>query len=259
MPVTADQIADITRGTVDLYRNAEQAVLGQVTRYLAQGTVYVCAAGRCNHNKIGWAGPNKGLGNSKLIGIEMANDNKGEPWPPAQLDAARRATAAIMRRIGADPRRRLAGHYEHQPFIGRPAGEGSTKSDPFGVDMKAERPRVAALMKEDELTPDDLNKIKAAIDARADQLEASIDSKVKAVETRIKAELAGLPADIFDVTFNDTTHPGRRFFELLGDLGAYRGYASAAKDFDEKSIPANAPVRRWTAAADAILKSSESA
>jgi GNAT superfamily N-acetyltransferase len=37
MPVTADQIADITRGTVDLYRNAEQAVLGQVTRYLAQG------------------------------------------------------------------------------------------------------------------------------------------------------------------------------------------------------------------------------
>jgi GNAT superfamily N-acetyltransferase len=37
MPVTADQITDITRGTVDLYRNAEQAVLGQVTRYLAQG------------------------------------------------------------------------------------------------------------------------------------------------------------------------------------------------------------------------------
>lgn len=37
MPVTADQIDDITRGTVDLYRAAEQAILQQVTRRLAAG------------------------------------------------------------------------------------------------------------------------------------------------------------------------------------------------------------------------------
>lgn len=117
------------------------------------GTIYLCAAGRCNHNKVGWAGPNKGLGNTKLLGIEMANDNKGEPWPEVQLDAARRATAVIMRKLGANPLKRLAAHYEHQPYAGRPPGEGSTKSDPAGVDMKAERPRVAALMTGDSDMP----------------------------------------------------------------------------------------------------------
>lgn len=114
------------------------------------GTVYVCAAGRCNHNKVGWDGPNKGLGNSRLLGIEMANDNRGEPWPAVQLDAARRATAAILKRLGADPMRRLAAHYEHQPWATRPQGEGSTKSDPAGVRMVDERPRVAALMRGDD-------------------------------------------------------------------------------------------------------------
>jgi hypothetical protein len=114
------------------------------------GTLYVCASGRCNHNKVGWDGPNKGLGNTKLIGIEMSNDNKGEPWPEVQLDAARRATAVIMRKLGADPMRRLAAHYEHQPYATRPPGETSTKSDPYGVDMTKERPRVAALMTGDD-------------------------------------------------------------------------------------------------------------
>src|SRR6187402_3716492 len=51
------------------------------------GTAYICAAGRCNHNKTGWGGPNKGLGNTSLFGIEMANDNRGEPFPPVQLEA----------------------------------------------------------------------------------------------------------------------------------------------------------------------------
>lgn len=115
------------------------------------GTVYVVAAGRCNHNKVGWSGVNKGLGNTRLLGIEMANDNRGEPWPPVQLDAARRATAAILRKLGVDPMRRLAGHYEHQPAAGRPAGETSTKTDPAGVVMRDERRRVAALMKGDDM------------------------------------------------------------------------------------------------------------
>jgi hypothetical protein len=151
------------------------------------GTIYVCAAGRCNHNKVGWAGPNRGLGNTALLGIEMANDNKGEPWPAAQLDAARRATAAIMRRLGADPRKRLAGHYEHQPYAGRPPGETSTKSDPYGVDMTKERPRVAALMTtevEDELNDADKKwltaEITRLIDARADQIETNLATTLPA-------------------------------------------------------------------------------
>ncbi|WP_433793931.1 peptidoglycan recognition protein family protein [Actinoplanes sp. CA-252034] len=157
--------------------NTAPAPIAQLMIY-RDGVVYVCAAGRCNHNKIGWAGPNKGLGNTQLLGIEMANDNKGEPWPTAQLDAARRATAAIMRRLGADPLRRLAAHYEHQPYVGRPPGEGSTKSDPYGVDMTKERPRVAALMEENELNADDRKWLSAEIaklvDARVDQVAADV-------------------------------------------------------------------------------------
>jgi hypothetical protein len=120
------------------------------------GTLYICAAGRCNHNKLGWSGPNKGLGNTRLLGIEMANDNRGEPWPAVQLDAVRRATAVIMRKLGADPMRRLAAHYEHQPSAGRPAGETSVKTDPLGVVMSRERPRVAAIMEGDSVSKQDV-------------------------------------------------------------------------------------------------------
>jgi hypothetical protein len=130
------------------------------------GRVYVVASGRCNHNLVGWAGPNKGLGNTRLLGIEMANDNLGEPWPAAQLDAARRATAAIMRRLGADPMRRLAGHYEHQPAAGHPAGATSFKTDPLGVHMPDERPRVAALMNgEDDMATISQTDFDARMDA----------------------------------------------------------------------------------------------
>lgn len=127
------------------------------------GTAYICAAGRCNHNKVGWAGPNKGLGNTSLFGIEMANANDGEPWPEVQLAAARKITAAIFKRLGTDPRKRLAGHYEHQPYKGRPAGETSTKSDPYGVSMTAARAAVYAIMTgkttgDDDVEIEDLNK-----------------------------------------------------------------------------------------------------
>jgi len=145
---TAGSRTATAQGEVNVILNGSTSAPPPIAQLMIwrDGTVYVCAAGRCNHNKVGWAGPNKGLGNTQLLGIEMANDNRGEAWPAVQLDAARRATAAIMRRFNADPARRLAGHYEHQPYAGRPAGETSTKSDPFGVDMAAERKRVSALI-----------------------------------------------------------------------------------------------------------------
>jgi hypothetical protein len=163
------------------------------------GVVYVCAAGRCNHNKVGWAGRNKGLGNSALLGIEMANNNRGEPFPEVQLRAARHATAAIMRRLGADPRGRLAGHYEHQPKEGKPPGERSTKTDPKGVDMSDERARVAALMdghagfaaklQEDDMTPDQDARLKR-LEAQLKQLTAKLDG-LPAAEGRHKIGIVG--------------------------------------------------------------------
>lgn len=156
------------QGEVNVILNGSETAPPPIAQLMLwrDGTFYVCAAGRCNHNKIGWDGPNEGLGNTKLLGIEMSNDNKGEPWPEAQLDAARRGTAAIMRRLGADPMRRLAAHYEHQPYATRPPGETSTKSDPYGVDMKDERPRVAALMEEDAMTKTEFLSLLADGDVR---------------------------------------------------------------------------------------------
>ncbi|MEU7904102.1 N-acetylmuramoyl-L-alanine amidase [Actinoplanes sp. NPDC049118] len=156
---TAGSRTSTAQGEVNVILHGSATAPPPIAQIMAyrDGTLYLCAAGRCNHNKVGWAGPNKGLGNTRLLGIEMANDNRGEPWPAAQLDAVRRATAVIMRRLGADPMKRLAAHYEHQPYEGRPPGEGSTKSDPYGVVMTKERPRVAAIMEGDDVTKSELH------------------------------------------------------------------------------------------------------
>jgi hypothetical protein len=145
---TAGSRNSTAQGEVNVILNGSPTAPPPIAQMMIfrDGTVYVCAAGRCNHNKVGWAGPNKGLGNTALFGIEMANDNRGEPWSAQQLNAARVATVVIMKKIGADPRKRMAGHYEHQPAQGRPPGETSTKTDPKGVSMSAERSRVYALM-----------------------------------------------------------------------------------------------------------------
>lgn len=127
----ADEVRVLINGSTSAPPPIAQLMLDR------DGTFYVVAAGRCNHNKVGWDGPNEGLGNTRLIGIEMANDNRGEIWAPAQVEAARIGTAAIMRRLGADPRRRLAAHFEHQP---------GAKTDPLGFKMGAERQRVYDIM-----------------------------------------------------------------------------------------------------------------
>jgi len=104
--------------------------------YLSRtGTWWVGASGLCYHALIGQKGPHRGYGNSALIGIEAANDNRGEPWPAAQVDAYIRGVAAICRHMGwsADV---VVGHREHQ----------NDKSDPYGIDMNDFRRRVASLL-----------------------------------------------------------------------------------------------------------------
>ena len=108
------------------------------------GTLYICAAGRCNHNKIGWGGPNRGLGNRQLLGIEMANDNRGEPWSTAQLDAARKATAVIMKRLGDEAARGAL----RTPAVRRPSRRRDVREvgpvrrrDGEGAPEGARRPR----------------------------------------------------------------------------------------------------------------------
>ena len=104
--------------------------------YLSRtGTWWVGASGLCYHVLIGQRGPHRGYGNAALIGVEAANDNRGEPWPAVQVDAYIRGVAAICRHMGwsSDV---VVGHREHQ----------TDKTDPLGIDMHDFRRRVAALL-----------------------------------------------------------------------------------------------------------------
>jgi hypothetical protein len=123
--------------------------------YLSRsGEWTVGASGRCNHVLVGDKGPHRGFGNSFLIGIEAQNDNRGEPWPAAQLRSYERGVAAICRRMGW-PASVVVAHREHQ----------SGKSDPLGIDMTDFRRTVAELIEGDEvaITDEDVERIRRAI------------------------------------------------------------------------------------------------
>lgn len=102
------------------------------------GTLYVIAAGRCNHAGDGnWRGIT--TGNSNFIGIEAENmGTPADPWPEVQLDAYVRGAAAILKNVGA-PSSMCCGHREYALPPGR-------KSDPHTIDMEAFRANVAAVM-----------------------------------------------------------------------------------------------------------------
>ena len=97
--------------------------------YLSRtGDWHVVASGRCNHVRVGWAGPFKGSGNTRLLGIE-AQHAAGEAWTDVQYRSYVRGVAALVRRTGWG----VAGHKEHQPGG---HGHSSSKTDPaFNMDQ----------------------------------------------------------------------------------------------------------------------------
>ncbi|GAB3142504.1 hypothetical protein GCM10027290_17160 [Micromonospora sonneratiae] len=97
--------------------------------YLSRtGDWHVVASGRCNHVRVGWAGPFKGSGNTRLLGIE-AQHAAGEAWTATQYESYVNGVAAIHRHTGWG----LAGHKEHQPGG---HGHSSSKTDPaFNMDQ----------------------------------------------------------------------------------------------------------------------------
>lgn len=132
-----------TSGEISVLINGSATAPAPIAQlYLARdGRYHVVASGMCFHNLQGWGGPNNKLGNANLIGIEAGNDNRGEPWPPVQLDAYRRGVAAICRHLNI-PASRVAAHREHQP---------GDKSDPVGINMTAFRAEVARLIEENDM------------------------------------------------------------------------------------------------------------
>lgn len=121
----------VIHGRPDLSGPLSNYVLGR------DGTVYVVAAGKCNHAGPGdWHGIKSG--NSDFIGIEAENAGTGaDPWPEVQLDAYARLCAAIL----------VHSHLKAEACIGHkewalPKGR---KIDPT-FDMAAFRLRVAQHM-----------------------------------------------------------------------------------------------------------------
>jgi hypothetical protein len=109
--------------------------------YLSRtGAWHVVASGVCWHSLVGWAGPNKGLGNYDLLGVEAQHSGGDEPWTNVQYGSYVRGVAALCAGLDIPPAR-VAGHKEHQP---------GDKSDPT-FNMDKFRSRVAAAMKGDDV------------------------------------------------------------------------------------------------------------
>jgi N-acetyl-anhydromuramyl-L-alanine amidase AmpD len=125
----------VTHGRPDLAGPLSQLCLGR------DGTLFVVAAGRCFHAGNGnWQGV--ATGNSSFISIEAENTGvetgpNADPWPAVQLDAYRRAVAAILRKLRANAIM-CCGHKEYALPSGR-------KIDPT-LDMEQFRRHVASIM-----------------------------------------------------------------------------------------------------------------
>lgn len=98
------------------------------------GEYWVVASGLCYH--AGSGGLWGVSGNAPVIGVEAANDNKGEPWPDAQYDSYVIGVAAILAHLGR-PASRAGAHREWST---------TGKTDPVGIDMNTFRAQVAAAM-----------------------------------------------------------------------------------------------------------------
>jgi hypothetical protein len=127
--------------------------------YLSRtGDWHVIASGLCFHNRVGWDGPNKGYGNDALLGIEAQHSGGDEPWTDRQYDSYVRGVAALVRHKASSwdvTVGRVAGHKEHQP---------GAKTDPsFNMDTFRARVRAEISTWEDEVTPEDIEKIADAV------------------------------------------------------------------------------------------------
>ncbi|MBA2338575.1 MAG: N-acetylmuramoyl-L-alanine amidase [Acidimicrobiia bacterium] len=131
------------------------------------GTIYVIAAGKCNHAGLGsWPGvgtSEDGSGSPNLIGVEVEHPGVStEPWPDAQRDSVRRLFAAIAAHLGADT---ISADTDtgfvvlgHKEWAANPPGWPGRKIDPISTDMDDERALMAALL-EDDVTVEELEAV----------------------------------------------------------------------------------------------------
>lgn len=125
-----------TEGRSDLPAPLCQIALGD------DGTVYISAAGRCNHageSRASGPMPAAKDGNALYIGIEAMNAGNGR-WTEAQYDAYVRLCAALCAHYGWDASRVRA--HRETSVTGKP--------DPAGIDMDVFRRQIAERMRNPE-------------------------------------------------------------------------------------------------------------
>lgn len=157
----ANDIRVIRDGRSDLPGPLSHLYLGR------DGTFTVIAAGGCWHAGSGnWPGIPQNRANYYTVGIEAAQRGTGaEPWVPAQLAAYRKGALALTRHYdGITP----STNFGHKEWTSR-------KVDPWGIDMAAERRRIANELNEGPTVPED--KDWKYPDAAGPLLEADIYSK----------------------------------------------------------------------------------
>lgn len=113
---TAGSPNSSVEGELRVLEKGRPGLSGPISQFMVarDGTWYCVAAGAANHNKVGWAGPNSGYGNSDLIGVECQHSGAGEEWTDRQYGSVVRGVAALARGYGFRATR-VAGHKEHQP------------------------------------------------------------------------------------------------------------------------------------------------
>ena len=154
---------------ISIVRNGRPDLPGPIANACVDrgGRWHVLSAGYCNTTLAGTAGPYRGLGNSRALGVEACNDNISEQWSTVQYESYARGWAAICRRLRWTPAN-LVGHREHTP---------GHKTDPT-FDMRAFRTRVAyhlarpgthrqSTMEDDDMDIAHAALMRAAIDGRS--------------------------------------------------------------------------------------------
>ena len=134
---TATTLRICTEGRVDLPGPLCHVMIGR------NGVAYVVAAGYANH--AGEGGPFRTVpqdsGNKYIVGVEVENDGKSEPFSDTVLGACDRVFAAVVEHQGKSATWCL-GHKEWT----------SRKQDPHGIDMDNYRKRLARYIRGADMT-----------------------------------------------------------------------------------------------------------
>lgn len=138
-------LATVRDGRSDVAGPLSQLGLGR------DGTWYVIAAGYANHTGktfLWWQS------NSYALGVEAEAAGTGDPrdWPKGQMDSYAKGVAALAKNYGV-PVARVLGHKEIAAPLGR-------KTDP-SFDMRVFRTQVDTIPKEDDMTPEESNRLQA--------------------------------------------------------------------------------------------------